>query len=264
MHAALLLGACCCCCCFFFLPARTQPPYTHSTAGAEDHSTATRAITAWKFAAAAAARAANGARLPLSPPASWPPSGVHIGLHYRVNDGKLVPEAALARILREYVLPPLSDALPAGTPLLLHIFSEAADAGAELPELMALHGAQLRHGGALSVHYSGAEVAPLEALWALSQCDVFVGSVSSFSWVVAQFSSRPAALLQDWSSAGEYKWCLAGAGCCDQAGACDGAARLLMAETAERLARMAGCGQLNEASWRDEARVGAPNETVHG
>ncbi len=226
---------------------------------AEDHNTATRGITAWKFAAAAAARAAAGARLPLLPAAAWAnPAAVHIGLHFRAGDGLLVPEAALARIVRAYVLPPLGEELPPGTPLALHVYTNAEDAASALPALAALHGARAPHGGEVQVSISGREVPFREALWALSQADVFVGSVSSFSWIVAQFSSRPASLLQKWEEGGAYKWCLEGMGCCDQRGECDAQAKLLMLATAQRLGRMARCGQLGEGSWRDEDRLGAP------
>ena len=229
---------------------------------AEDHNTATRGILAWKFAAAARARAEAGARLPLLPAAAWAdPAAVHIGLHFRAGDGLLVPEAALARIVRAYVLPPLGEELPPGTPLALHVYTNAKDPAGELPALAALHGAVAAHGGALAVSFSGVEVPFRDALWALSQADIFVGSVSSFSWIVAQFSSRPASLLQKWEEGGPYKWCLEGMGCCNQQGECDAQARLLMVATAQRLGRMARCGQLSEASWRDEERVGAPAAT---
>jgi hypothetical protein len=231
---------------------------------AMDHNTGTRGITAWKFAAAAAERAAAGARLPLLPAAAWAdPATVHIGLHFRSGDGLLVPEAVLAGIVKTYVLPPLGQELPPGTPLALHVYTNAKDPTAELPALAALRGLRTVPGGsALEVSISGVEVSFRDALWALSQTDVFVGSVSSFSWIVAQFSSRPASLLQSWDDAGEYKWCLEGMGCCDQAGVCDAQARFLMLATAQRLGRMARCGQLNEDSLRDEGRVGAPVATA--
>jgi hypothetical protein len=226
---------------------------------AEDHNSGTRGIMAWKFAAAAAARAAAGKRLPLLPAAAWAdPAAVHIGLHFRSGDGLLVPEAVLARIVAAYVLPPLGEELPPGTPLALHVYTNAKDPAAELPALAALDGT---HGGTLTVSFSGVEVPFRDALWALSQTDIFVGSVSSFSWIVAQFSSRPAALLQQWEEGGPYKWCLEGAGCCNQQGVCDERGKFLMLDTAQRLGRMARCGQLNEGSWTDEARVGTPVAT---
>ena len=81
---------------------------------------------------------------------------------------------------------------------------------------------------------------------------------------VAQFASRPASLLQQWDKGGDYKWCLEGMGCCDQKGVCNQQARLVTLQAAERLAAMAECGQLNRASWEDEAALPEPEETPAG
>jgi hypothetical protein len=219
---------------------------------AEDHSTATRGISAWKFAAAAAARAAAGARLPLSPPDEWDPAAVHIGVHLRVNDGYLITEETLAAVLRDYALSALA-AARVGARVKIHIFTEEEGVG-KTPAIHAL-AAPPQTGAPLPAGVDVHEVLvdPRSALWMMSQTDVFVGSVSSFSWIVAQFSTRPAALLQDWQDGGTYTWCLTGAGCCQRDGTCDAAAEALMAETAARLARMHSCGQLSRASWEDEA-----------
>jgi hypothetical protein len=121
---------------------------------------------------------------------------------------------------------------------------------------MALHGARAAAPGLLlplEVHHAGPGVGVLDALWQLSQCDFFIGSVSSLSWTVAQFASRPLPLMQEFGPPEEYRWCLEHAVCC-RGGSCEagagsaGGQRLRAA--AERLARMAACGQLSELSWR--------------
>ena len=147
-----------------------------------DHSSSTRLIHAWKFAAAAKARARAGQRLALpGPPAEWDPAAVHIGLHQRMNDGLLVPEEALARIVSRYVLAELA-AADVRARIVLHVFAETQDAARELPALSALGGQDLGPGrGALAVHFHGEEVDFVHTVWSLSQCDVFVGSVSSMS-----------------------------------------------------------------------------------
>ena len=252
---------------------------------AVDTSTATRGVCAWKFAAAqaragAAAAARARARAPdpggahhraLLPPSHWPPSALHVGVHFRVSDGKLVSAAELAGVVRGTLLPAMAaaaaaaaaEAAPApAAPLrvIVHVFSESEEPLREAAELMALHGA-LGGGAAaapglllpLEVHHAGAGVGVLDALWQLSQCDFFVGSVSSLSWTVAQFASRPLPLMQEFGPPEEYRWCLEHAVCC-RGGSCEagagsaGGARLRAA--AERLARMAACGQLGEPSWR--------------
>ena len=224
---------------------------------AEDHSTATRGISAWKFASAAAARAAAGARIPLAPPEEWDPAAVHVGVHFRVNDGYLITEETLAAVLRDYALSALA-AAGVGARVKIHIFTEEEGVD-KTPAIHALasppkSGAPLPGG----VDVYEVLVDPRSALWMMSQTDIFVGCVSSFSWIVAQFSTRPAALLQDWQEGGSYKWCLTGAGCCQRDGTCDYEAKLLMVETAERLAKMHSCGQLNRASWEDEADMPLP------
>jgi hypothetical protein len=152
---------------------------------ASDHSTATRLLHAWKYAAAAKARAGAGARLALagssSSSAEWDPAHVHIGVHQRLGDGLLVPEAVLARIVARYVLAELgAAAVPTRT--VLHVFSEAESPSAELPALSALAGRELGPGrGTLAVFFHGAEVDFIHTVWSLSQCDFFVGSVSSMS-----------------------------------------------------------------------------------
>ena len=224
---------------------------------AQDHSTATRGISAWKFASAAAARAAAGARIPLAPPDEWDPAAVHVGVHLRVNDGYLITEETLATVLRDSVLSALA-AAGVGARVKIHVFIEEEGVD-KTPAIHALasrptSGAPLP--GGVDVHE--VLVDPRSALWMMSQTDIFVGSVSSFSWIVAQFSTRPAALLQDWQAGGAYQWCLTGAGCCQQDGTCDYAGKLLMTKTAERLAKMHSCGQLNRASWEDEADMPLP------
>ena len=75
---------------------------------------------------------------------------------------------------------------------------------------------------------------------------------------VAQFSSRPASLLQQWDKAGDYKWCLEGMGCCDQKGVCNQQARLVTLQAAERLARMPQLMALIRQLGRAERSVDAP------
>jgi hypothetical protein len=79
--------------------------------------------------------------------------------------------------------------------------------------------------------------------------------------IVAQFSSRPASLLQKWDAGGDYKWCLEGMGCCEQSGLCNQQARMLMAQTSQRLAAMARAGQLTLESWQDEEDLPEPTES---
>jgi hypothetical protein len=237
---------------------------------AADHATGTRALCAWKFAAAqvraaalARRHAAAGRADPglahhrtLFPPAHWPPAALHIGVHFRVADGKLLPASALEGVLRGTVLPALASALAgagspaaAATPIHIHVYSESRAPLEEAGELLALHGAVLAPGLApLAVHHAGAHVGVLDALWQLAQCDIFVGSVSSFSWMVAHFASRPLPVLQAFDAAGQYAWCAAGGVCCAGEECREGLGAL--AATAARLARMAGCGQLSEGSWR--------------
>lgn len=76
--------------------------------------------------------------------------------------------------------------------------------------------------------------------------------------MVAQFSSRPASLLQSWDKGGPYKWCLESMGCCNQEGACNEQARMLMVQTSQRLAGMAQRGQLSRESWEDELALPDP------
>jgi hypothetical protein len=152
---------------------------------ASDHSSGTRLISVWKYAAAAKARAAAGVRLPLVASGGgkqqkpWDPSRVHIGVHMRMNDGLLVPEDALAHIVEAYVLAEVVAAdVPTGCTL--HVFAESTPE--ELPTLLGLAGKEL--GGArgkLEVYFYGEELDFIHTIWSLSQCDFFVGSVSSLS-----------------------------------------------------------------------------------
>jgi len=228
---------------------------------AADHSSSTRLLHAWKFAAAAKGRAVAGARLALAGSGAggeWDPASVHIGLHQRLGDGLLVPEAVLAGIAERYVLAEVR-AADVRARVVLHVFSEAKAPAAELPALSALAGLDMGpQRGPLAVFFHGPEADFIHTVWSLSQCDFFVGSVSSMSWVVAQFASRPAALLQSWDGAGEYKWCLEGMGCCNQKGVCNEQARMLMVQTAQRLAGMARSGQLTAQSWEDELALPEP------
>lgn len=230
---------------------------------AEDHSTQTRGVCTWKFAAAAKARAAAGARLSLLLPdeeTRWDPSVVHIGVHWRVNDGKLISEDVLAAIISSYVFPALATA-GVSAAINIHIFTEKEGEGAT-PQLVALSSiAADMNLGVTSVHIYSDSVSPRDALWRLSQTDFFIGSVSSFSWIVAQFSTRPASLLQIFPDAGKYQWCLTGMGCCEKSGACDWEAKAIVAATALRLAEMEKCNQLTQASWEDEARL--PDVKIH-
>lgn len=224
----------------------------------EDHSTQTRGICVWKYAAAAKKRADSGQRIPLRGPDAgqtpWDAAAVHVGVHYRVNDGLNVQESALAGIISGYVLPALA-AADVHAPIAIHVFTESEGIG-KTPSLDALVEAAAGAGlGKTTVYVYGSEVSPRDALWMLSQTDIFVGSVSSFTWIVAQFSSRPASLLQKWDLGGPYKWCLTGMGCCEQTGACDYEAKALLAATAHRLAKMERCGQLTADSWKDEGRL---------
>ena len=238
------------------------------------HGDATRGITAWKFAAAAAARRRANATLQLPGAAAghWAPGAVHIGVHFRVTDALLVPAAALAEVVRGSVLEALAEALGRGaggeeeaggaaaTPVHLHIFSESVAPEKEAAELLALQGAPPPpanpRGAALRVFFYGPEVGALDAIWALSQCDFFVGSVSSLSWVVAHFGSRPVSLLQSWDKAGDYAWCVEGSVCCN-GGTCnlEGKAGEPLRAAAARIAEMARCGQLNEEGWEMAAEV---------
>jgi hypothetical protein len=224
---------------------------------AADHATTTRGVHAWKFAAAAKARADAGERLPLLLPdasSPWDATAIHVGVHFRVNDGLNVLEASLARIIREYIFVPIKE-VDLRVRVHVHIVTEQEGIDA-IPELRALESAA---GSGVSVHVYGEELKPQEALWRLSQTDFFVGSVSSFSWIVAQSSTRPLSFLQKWDLAGDYKWCVDGSVCCDQTGACLGyEARYLPLSTAQRLASMHACGQLNVASWEDDALLPAP------
>lgn len=225
---------------------------------AADHATATRGVHAWKFAAAAKARADAGERLPLLlPDAStpWDATAIHVGVHFRVNDGLNVPEASLARIIREYIFVPIKE-VDLRARVHVHIVTEKEGVDS-IPELRALESSA---GSGISVHVYGEELRPQEALWRLSQTDFFVGSVSSFSWIVAQSSTRPLSFLQKWDLAGDYRWCIDGSVCCDQTGSCLGyEARYLPLSTAQRLATMLACGQLNAASWEDDALLPAPS-----
>lgn len=224
---------------------------------AEDHSTQTRGVCSWKFSEAAKRRAASGKRLALLLPdekAPWDPSVVHIGVHWRVNDGKLVGEDVLADIISGYVLSALASA-GVGSALNIHIFTEK-EGESMTPKLSALVTTAAAMGlGETTVYIYSDAVTPRDALWRLSQTDFFIGSVSSFTWIVAQFSTRPASLLQHYPDSGHYKWCLTGQGCCERSGVCNWEAKAIVAAAAARLADMENCGQLVQASWEDEARL---------
>jgi hypothetical protein len=214
------------------------------------HSDATRPTAAWKFAAAAAAREAAGARRALpGGPAEWDPAAIHVALHFRVNDGLLVNGTELAGVVAGTVAPALAAALrarggaAAATRVALHVFTEDP-LPAQLAPLLELR--ELAVGGGVRVTVHGEDVGVLDALYAMAHADVFVGSVSSLSWVVAHFGHRPVMVVQDFDGSGAYKWCGEGSVCCVKA-RCGDAAPL--AAAAERLAAMAACGALNERSW---------------
>ena len=113
----------------------------------------------------------------------------------------------------------------------------------------------------------------MPTLWALTQADVLIGTVSSFSWAAAVVSTRPVALLQEFersaafafkSTGEDYAWCLNDHGCCRVEGSCNWVARAAMAAAAERLAHMAACGQLDSRSLSDELTAfPAPVVPVH-
>lgn len=267
---------------------------------AADHGTLTRNASVWKFAMAAALAAeatvgntASGgggvvsqqqqkqqqqaSPLPrphpriLSPPSQWPPHAIHIGLHFRVNDGLLVSDGDLTSVVKLTLLPALAAAMAnatdaggagagaalAATPIHLHVFSESESPTTEAPLLLGLNGTPIPltslagPGGAIHLrvfHYGPGQASSLDTIHALSQCDVFVGCVSSLSWAVAQFSSRPYPLMQRWG--GDYAWCVTGGLCCE-GGGCEvnGGARDGLQAHLDKLARMAACGALNERSW---------------
>ena len=162
------------------------------------------------------------------------------------------PDAALARVVRETVLPAFAAAAASSAPppsptflrLHVHVFSQLAEGerGAEaLPALAAL--AALPLAASVSFH------APRQAdEWAtlrhLAASDVLVGSASQWSQWAAHFSAAPLVLAQ--ADSDGWRQCGEGEACCAASGECAYAARTAAAAAAVRLLAREQCRAARE------------------
>ena len=171
------------------------------------------------------------------------------------------PDAALARVIRDTVLPAFAAAAAAGdgggdgggdgaaaaTPPLrlrlhVHVFSQLAEGesgSAALPALAALPVASVRfHGPAAADEWA--------TLHHLAASDILVGSASQWSQWAAHLSSAPLVLAQ--ADSDTWRQCGEGEACCFSSGECPYAARAAAAAAAVRLLAREQCRQAREAA----------------
>jgi hypothetical protein len=150
------------------------------------------------------------------------------------------PDAVLARVVQDAVLPAFAAADPAqALRLHVHVFTQLLEGerGEEaLPALAALGAAPQVAG----VNFYGpAQADGWATLLHLASADVLVGSASQWSVWAAHFSSVPVVLAQPDTS--RARVCGEGQACCLATGACPFAAQEVMAAAARRIAAREQC-----------------------
>ena len=204
-----------------------------------DTSPLTRATLAWKFAASSAAlvRAAS------APPLVFNASAVNVAVHFRVGDMTPTPEHVLSIITLGKVVPALRRA-GVRAPIHVHVFTDGAR---PLPFFKQNVAAVGDAGLAL---FSHGDLPSWPAFWHFANADIFVGSLSSFSWMAGLFSSRPFALLQHGDPNQLVEYCAdsaRSAGCCWTWADCEPSALERLDAAAKRIAASEACGQISEA-----------------
>ena len=138
------------------------------------------------------------------------PAAVNVAVHYRRGDMVPTAEFTLWRIVAAEVLPALRLARVRAR-VHIHVF---ADSGANASDF-SVFPKHFEVGRELFFHFLED---PVATLYNLAHSDIFVGSRSSFSWMVALVSSQPYCLMQTMDPMHEF--CPAGSGCCTNEGEC--------------------------------------------
>ena len=201
----------------------------------KDSSPLTRAILSWKFAAASATLLRTGS----APPLVYDAAAVNVAVHYRVGDITPTPENVLGIITFAHVLPALRRA-GVRAPIHVHVFS---DGPRELPFFEA-ESKKSTSGVALFKH---GDLAARPTFWNFANADIFVGSLSGFSWMVGLFATRPFALLQHGDTNQFHEYCAdadRSAGCCWVWAECETSALERLDAAAKRIAASESCEQL--------------------
>jgi hypothetical protein len=205
----------------------------------KDSSPLTRAALAWKFAAASALALRAGA----APPLVFDARAVNVAVHYRVGDMTPTPENVLGIITFAYVLPALRRA-GVRAPVHVHVFS---DGPRELPFFDAEFAKADRTASALVKH---GDLSARPTFWNFANADIFVGSLSGFSWMVGLFATRPFALLQHGDTNQFHEYCAdadRSAGCCWVWAECEASALERLDAAAQRIAASEACGHIGDA-----------------
>jgi hypothetical protein len=138
------------------------------------------------------------------------PAAVNVAVHYRRGDMVPTSEFSLWRIVATEVLPALRLARLRAR-VHIHVF---ADSGANASDFTVFP-KHFEVGRELFFHFLED---PVATLYNMAHSDIFVGSRSSFSWMVALVSSQPYCLMQTMDPMHEF--CPAGSGCCTNEGEC--------------------------------------------
>ena len=145
------------------------------------------------------------------------PAVVNVAVHFRRGDMVPTSEFTLWRIVDNEVLPAFQLA-GLRARVHVHVF---ADSGANASDFT-IFPKHYQLGEQLFFHFLED---PVVTMYNLAHSDIFVGSRSSFSWLVALVSSQPYCLMQTMDPMHEF--CPAGSGCCTSEGECVSAGRAL-------------------------------------